>query len=141
MVEFALIAPIFFVALFGVFSLALYVVEVQVANQAVQAAARWGVAAANFSGGSPQCPEPAGSVPRGMLQAAQAAAGPFASSVTSSAGSASLSDAAAPAASVAGLARGTSGCQITLTLPYGGFGGFFGLGPHSITATAIDYQT
>ncbi|NNM96660.1 MAG: hypothetical protein HKL89_03520, partial [Candidatus Dormibacteraeota bacterium] len=86
--EFALIAPIFFALVFGIFSVATYVLEVQVANQSAQAAARWGVAAQNFvvpPGGTapaPQCP--AAPPPPGLIAAAQAAAGPFADSINSS---------------------------------------------------------
>ncbi len=136
MVEFALIAPIFFAAVIGLFSAVTYVLEVQVANQAAQAAARWGVAAVNFAaptGGAPlaaQCP--ATTVPTGMLSAAKSAAGPFAASMT-------VTDGGGTASS--GGANGSTYCQITVTIPVVGFGGYFGIGPASITATALDYVT
>ena len=145
MVEFALIAPLFFALVFGVFSASMYVLEVQVANQAAQAAARWGVAAQNFAvpSGSPvgtapapQCP--GASPPIGMLSAAKAAAGPFAASLslTDGGGTAVPGGTSAPSGTPS-----SSYCQITVSIPYVSFGGFFGLGPTSITATAIDYVT
>lgn len=141
MVEFALIAPLFFALVFGIFSASMYVLEVQVANQSAQAAARWGVAAQNFvvlSGATtatPQCP---GSPPNGMLSAAKAAAGPFAGSLslTDGGGTAVPGGTSAPSDTPS-----SSYCQITVTIPYVSFGGFFNLGPTSITATAIDYVT
>lgn len=138
-VEFAIVAPIFFAVVIGLVSAVTYVFETQIANQSAQAAARWGVAAANFAPGdptatppvapAPQCP--ATPAPAGMLQAASAAAGPLA-------GSLQLVDEAAPAE--AGVTSGGpgSGCEILVTVPYVGFGGFFGLGPTTITGTAID---
>ncbi|MHB1525089.1 MAG: TadE/TadG family type IV pilus assembly protein [Candidatus Dormibacteria bacterium] len=136
-VEFALIAPIFFATVIGLFSAVTYVLEVQVANQSAQAAARWGVAAANFSGSgptaSPSCPAAPALIPTGMVSAAKAAAGPFA-------GSLDLTDGGGTAVSGSG-ATGSYYCQITVTIPYVSFGGYFGLGPTSITATAIDYVT
>lgn len=137
-VEFALVAPFFFAVVLGIFSAATYVFEVQVANQAAQAAARWGVAAANWTGSpnaQPQCP--AATPPAAMLASARAAAGPFAASITAS----SLTAAAAPPPSSTGLGTATYGCQIQVTLPYVSFAGPFGLGPRTITATAVDYVT
>ena len=132
MVEFALVAPIFLAAVIGLFSAVMFVLEVQVANQAAQAAARWGVAAVNFSGGgpSPQCP--AGSPPSGMVNAAKSAAGPFATNL-------SVADGGGTATS--GGAVGSAFCQITVSIPTLGFGGYFGIGPKYVTATAVDYVT
>lgn len=140
LVEFALIAPIFFAAVFAVVSFSLYVLEVQVANQSAQAAARWAVAAQNFStpsGGvqsKPQCP--ASTPPPGMLAAAEAAAGPFAGSLASAG---AVVDNGATATS--GGAVGSYYCQVTVSLPYVAFTGLLGIGPRSIAATAIDYVT
>ncbi|MDA8394247.1 MAG: pilus assembly protein [Candidatus Dormibacteraeota bacterium] len=132
MVEFALVAPIFMAAVIGLFSAVMFVLEVQVANQSAQAAARWGVAAVNFSGAgpSPQCP--GGSPPSGMVSAAKAAAGPFATSL-------SVTDGGGTA--TGGGAVGSAFCQITVSIPTLGFGGYFGIGPKYVTATAIDYVT
>jgi Flp pilus assembly pilin Flp len=132
MVEFALVAPIFLAAVIGLFSAVMFVLEVQVANQAAQAAARWGVAAVNFSGATPgpQCPDV--SPPSGMVNAAKAAAGPFATNL-------SISDAGGTATS--GGAVGSAFCQITISIPTLGFGGYFGIGPKYVTATAVDYVT
>lgn len=49
LVEFALIAPVFFFTILGVFAGSAYVLEAQVANQAAQAAARWAVASSNLA--------------------------------------------------------------------------------------------
>ena len=137
MVEFALVAPIFLAAVIGLFSAVMFVLEVQVANQAAQAAARWGVAAVNFSGvsPSPQCPDvsPPPSPPPGMVSAAKAAAGPFATSL-------SVTDVGGTG-TASGGADGSAFCQITVSIPTLGFGGYFGIGPKSVTATAIDYVT
>lgn len=135
MVEFALIAPLFFLMVFGIFSAATYVLEVQIANQSAQAAARWAVAAANLT--SSQCistsalaPPPAGAT--GMYQAARAAAGPFATSL-------SLEEVSSP--TPATVTPSAQGCETQVTIPYVSFGGFFDLGPTHITATAFDYVT
>ncbi len=135
MVEFALIAPLFFLMVFGIFSAATYVLEVQIANQSAQAAARWAVAAENLA--SSQCtstsalaPPPAGAT--GMYQAARAAAGPFATSL-------SLQE--VNSLTPASVSPSADGCETQVTIPYVSFGGFFNLGPTSITATAIDYVT
>lgn len=132
-VEFALVAPIFFALLVAIFSVCTYVLEVQVANDAAQTAARWGVLANNFAGSpaEPQCPSP--TPPRGMIRAAQSGAGPFAGSITW----ATMQDSAAPTSG--NLAAGTYGCEVRVTIPYVSFGGYFGLGPHQISATAVDY--
>ena len=138
MVEFALVAPFFFAVVVGIVSAATYVFEVQVANDAAQASARWGVASVNWTGSptaGPQCP--ASPPPAAMLAAARAAAGPFAGSITDS----TLSAAAAPPTSSTGLGSGTYGCEIQVTLPFVNFAGYFGLGPRTITATAVDYVT
>lgn len=138
MVEFAVVAPLFFAAVVGIFSGATYVLEVQVANDSAQAAARWGVASVNWSTTpthSPQCP--GAPPPAAMVASARAAAGPFAATITA----ATLTDRAAPAPSSTGLPGGTYGCEIQVTLPYVNFAGYFGLGPRTITATAIDYVT
>lgn len=132
MVEFALVAPIFMAAVIGLFSAVMFVLQVQVANQSAQAAARWGVAAVNFTGtgtsASPQCPD--ASPPPGMVSAARAAAGPFATSL-------SVTDGGATSGGVVPSAY----CQITVSIPTLGFGGYFGIGPKYVTATAIDYRT
>ena len=132
MVEFALVAPIFLAAVIGLFSAVVFVLEVQVANQSAQAAARWGVAAVNFSGTSPSPQCPAVTPPTGMVTAAKAAAGPFATnlSVTDGGGTATT-----------GGAVGSAYCQITVSIPTLGFGGYFGIGPKYVTATAVDYVT
>lgn len=135
LVEFALVAPLFFAALFGLFSVALYIFEVQVANQSAQAAARWGVAQCNFSStcspsaSVPQCP--AGPAPAGMEAAAAAAAGPFA-------GSLAITDQGGTGPTYAG---GAYYCQITVTIPFGAAAGLFGLAPQDVSATAVDYVT
>lgn len=145
MVEFALVAPIFFAMVIGLISAVTYVFEVQVANDSAQAAARWAVAAINFNAGAipgPQCPSP--TPPSGpsstMMSVARQAAGPLASSLVYNV---TLVNAAAPAESgVSGGSSGTlTGCEITVTVPFVSFGGYFGIGPRSITATAIDYVT
>ncbi len=132
MVEFALVAPIFLAAVIGLFSAVIFVLEVQVANQAAQAAARWGVAAVNFSGTgpSPQCPD--ATPPTGMVSAAKSAAGPFATNL-------SVADGGGTATT--GGAVGSAFCQITVSIPTLGFGGYFGIGPKYVTATAVDYVT
>lgn len=140
MVEFALVAPIFFALVVGLFSAATYVFEVQVANQSAQAAARWAVATSNFSAGdasasppvapTPQCPST--DPPAGMITTAKSAAGPLAGSID-------LTDLAAPAESGVSAGGTASGCEIQVTVPYVSFGGFFDIGPKDITATAIDY--
>ena len=132
LVEFALVAPIVFGVLIGFFSVATYVFEVQVANQAAQAASRWAVARDNFAGtpATLQCPD--SPPPPGMVKVAQAAAGFLAGSLSV------VDKAASPGSS---LQNGSYGCQIEVTVPYVSFGGYFGLGPPSITATAIDYVT
>ncbi len=135
LVEFALIAPIFFAVVFGLFSVVAYVFEVQVANQSAEAAARWGVAQCNYSSScnpaasAPRCP--AVVPPDGMVNAARAAAGPFA-------GSLQLTDLGGTGPSYASEAQY---CQITVTIPSVSFGRFFGLGPPNVVATAIDYVT
>ena len=126
-------APIFFATLIALVSVCTYVFEVQVANDSAQAAARWGVLAANFSGTPPTLQCPSAPPPPDMIRAAQNAAGPFAGSINE----ATVQDsAAAPAAS---LASGTYGCEVRVTIPYVSFGGYFDLGPTVITATAVDY--
>lgn len=137
--EFALIAPIFFGLVFAIVNFSLYVLEVQVANQSAQAAGRWAVAAQNAVVSStvqpttaPAPPCPASPAPSGMKAAAQAAAGPFA-------GSLSVTDVGGTATT--GPAIGSYYCQVTVTVPYTGFAGFFGIGPRTISASAIDYVT
>lgn len=136
-VEFALVGPILLLTMIGLASAVWFVVESQVANYAAQAAARWSVAAADFSTATPavpQCTDPSGSTtaPPNMIKAAAAAAGPFAGEMTAS----SLQTSLAPVANGGGY-----GCTVTVTLPYASFGGFFNFGPKTITATAIDYVT
>ncbi|MHB1576435.1 MAG: TadE family protein [Candidatus Dormibacteria bacterium] len=138
MVEFALIAPLFFALVIGLFSVTTYVFEVQIANDSAQAAARWGVAAVNFTGSSvPPCPsatDPSGPYST-MLATAQRAAGPLAGSIQY--GKTLINNVAPPPEG--GSSSPTPGCQITVSVPFVGFGGFFG--PRQITATAIDYVT
>lgn len=135
MVEFALVAPLFFALLIGIFSATTYVFEVQVANDSAQAAARWGVASANFAGATPAPQCSGGAPPAGMVSAAQAAAGPLASSITA----ATMTVSAATPSAASGLNTSTDGCHVEVTVPYVSFGGFFDLGPTHITATAVDY--
>ncbi len=132
-VEFALVAPIFFALLVAIFSVCTYVLEVQVANDSAQAAARWAVVAANFSGSPPALQCPSAPTPPDMVRAARSGAGPFAGSINGS----TVQDSAAP--TPATIASGTYGCQVRVTIPYFSFGGYFGLGPAAITATAVDY--
>lgn len=129
-VEFALVAPIFFALVIGIFSACTYVLEVQVANDSAQSAARWGVLEANFAGTPPVPQCPSSTPPDGMVKAARGAAGPFAASVQV------VDSAATPPATAA---PGTYGCEVQVTIPYVSFGGYFGLGPREITATAVDY--
>lgn len=134
LVEFALIAPLFFGLVFATMAGAMYVFEVQVANQAAQAGARWAVAAANFPQpvdvtNPPGCPGVEAPVPlnSGILAAAEAAAGPFASSMTVEYASASNG--------------GSPGCQVFVEIPYVGLGGLLGFLPTVVKATGIDYVT
>lgn len=136
-VEFALIAPLFFAMVIGLISAATYVFEAQVANDSAQAAARWAIAAANFTGTTPAPQCPSSVAPAGMVSVAKSAAGPLAGSITS----ATITDLGATAPAGSGLAAGTYGCEIQVTVPYVSFGGFFDLGPTHITATAVDYVT
>ncbi len=130
MVEFALVAPIFFAAMVGLVMAVMYVFEVQVANQAAQAAARWAVVVSNYSSttNAPQC---GGTAPSGMVTAARAAAGPYAASITTT----TLGDYAVTGPASLGS---PTGCRITVSLPFSGSGGFF-FGPPTIVATAVDY--
>lgn len=130
-VEFALIAPIFFAMVIGLFGAVTYVFEVQVANDAAQAAARWGIASANFVGNVNQCQgQPP---PSGMVSAATAAAGPLAGSLQVTTG--------APANFTPSIDGGisTDYCYVQVQVPFVGFGGLFNLGPRHITANAVDY--
>lgn len=136
-VEFALIAPLFFAMVIGLISAATYVFEVQVANDSAQAAARWAIAAANFTGSTPAPQCPSAVAPAGMVAVARSAAGPLAGSINAS----TITDLGASASAGSGLAAGTYGCEIQVTVPYVSFGGFFDLGPTHITATAVDYVT
>lgn len=129
-VEFALVAPIFFATVIGISSVCTYVLEVQVANDSAQAAARWGVMAGNFAGTPSTIQCPSSPPPAGMVRAAQSGAGPFAGSITL------LDFSATPPPN---SATGTYGCEVQVTIPYFSFGGYFNLGPSQITATAVDY--
>lgn len=134
LVEFALIAPLFFGLILATIAGSLYVFEVQVANDAAQAGARWAVAAENFPQpvspvNPPGCPTSEEVVPTssGISLAARAAAGPFASSMV--------------VEYVAASSGGSSGCQVFVTIPYVRLGGLLGFLPASVGAMAIDYVT
>lgn len=140
LVEFALVGGLFIFTILGMITLSLYVFEVQAANQAVQAAARWAVAGIHLqSPGAgqialPPCgrnASPAGQPPAGMLTVAQAAVGPFAGSITTTTMQTATPD----------TAQGTIGCVVTVTLPYRSFGLPFGLSLGDVTASATDYVT
>jgi hypothetical protein len=75
-----------------------------------------------------------------MVGTAQKAAGPLAGSIVY--GTTLFNQAAPPEAGVTTATGGAlTGCEITVTVPFVSFGGYFGLGPRSITATAVDYVT
>ncbi len=144
LVEFAMVGALFLFTIMGMMTLALYVFEVQAANRAVQAAARWAVAGVNMKqltgaqGNTlvPECgpngPLP-GVAPSGMLNSAQAAAGPFAPSITSTTLETAVPNTA--------YTNEGPGCVVTVTLPYRAFGLPFGLSLGNVTATATDYVT
>lgn len=140
-VEFALVGSIFLLVVGALMSAALYVFEVQMANDSAQAAARWAVAVTNYSSttSAPQCTvSPATAPPAGMISAAKAAAGPFASGLT-------LTTSIPSNANVSTGANNASedqlGCTVKVSVPNILFGGWVPFGPHNITAVAVDYET
>ncbi|HUY60488.1 MAG TPA: TadE family protein [Candidatus Dormibacteraeota bacterium] len=132
--EFALVAPIFLMTMFGLVNAVWFVFETQAVTYASRAAARWAVAQANYDPTTGTVPCTAGGAtpaPPGMLQAAQAAAGPFAGAITTSTLTTDL-----PSDPAYGL-----GCQVTVKLPFSFFGGIFHIGPTRVTSVATDYVT
>ncbi|MGB6771417.1 MAG: TadE family protein [Candidatus Dormiibacterota bacterium] len=146
-VEFALVGSIFLLVVGALLSGALYVFEVQMANDSAQAAARWAVAVTNYtvpaSGTTPLPQCTAGGTtapPAGMISAAKAAAGPFAGGLT-------LTTSTPNNANVSTGSNGPNGgtdqagCTVTVSVPNILFGGWVPFGPHNITAVAVDYET
>jgi Flp pilus assembly protein TadG len=147
-VEFALVGSLLVLTVLGIISACWFVVESQVANYAVQAAARWSVAAANFDNGlSPPAPwcstgtagtytSTSGVQANGVTVVAIAAkaAGPFSGAITSS----TLE--MTPTATTIGT-NAPEGCEFKVVLTYASFGGLFKVGPTTITAYAVDYVT
>ncbi len=134
LVEFALVAPIFLMTMFGLVNAVWFVFETQAVTYAARAAGRWAVAQANYdpTTGTVQCTaSPATPAPTGMLQAARAAAGPFAGAINT--GTLTTSTPSDPAFGL--------GCQVTVKLPFSFFGGIFHIGPTHVTSVATDYVT
>lgn len=142
LVEFALVAGIFFLTLIGLVSAVEFVFEAQVANDAAQAAAEWSVGACNTTASCTgadtlnvlQC---GALVPPGMVAAAQQAAGPFAGDLAQPG---AIATQLTPESS-SSLPNGSSGCEVTVTLPYSLLGGYFGFGGTKVRASATDYIT
>lgn len=114
LVEFALVAPLFFFLVFAMFAGTWYVLEVSAVTNAAREAVRWEIATSNFTSSAdsptPWCAVSSGSnVPVGMTQAAQATAGPFASEITA----ATITN----TATYNTLSQPDS-CTVTLAIPY-----------------------
>lgn len=129
-VEFALVAPLFFSLVWALFAGAWYVLEVSAVTNAAREAASWEVAAANYvtvNGASePYCEDTGNTVPGALRAAAAATAGPFSSDVTNS-------------ATITNASNSAGTCTVTLTVPYSPLTSLVPLGPGTITSSSTAY--
>lgn len=141
LVEFALVAPLFFLLLWGIFAGAWYVLEVSAVTNAAREAASWEVAGANFTTVTPASGSPlsepycmagtGATVPAGLVTAAVSTAGPFAQEIRTAAADGELTN--GPGASGA---NGTGECTVSITIPYSPLETFVQLGPRDITSSS-----
>lgn len=128
--EFALVAPLFFLLVWGLFAGAWYVLEVSAVTNAAREAASWEVAAANYvtvNGVSePYCQDTGDTVPSALRGAAAATAGPFSGEITNS-------------ATIANGSNSTGTCTVTLTVPYSPITSLVRIGPGTITSSITAY--
>ena len=130
MVEFALVAPLFFFLLWALFSGVWYVLEVSAITNAVREAASWEIAGSNFTpvGGSPQpyCTDSANPLPTKLVQAAAATAGPLSQAV----------DTAAATGHMTNTAGSPTTCTVTITVPYTPLTSLVPIGSSSVTSSS-----
>ncbi len=151
LVEFALVAPLFFFLIWALFSGIWYVLEVSAVTNAAREAASWEVAASNFiqvtgpaptyqtypgpycmySGSTGTTVDPTDST-NGLVAAAAATAGPFAQEVMAAEGSGNISNTPNAASDT---------CTVTITIPYTPLEAFVRIGPSTITASSTAYWT
>jgi len=127
-VEFALVAPLFFLMVMGIMEGAWYVFEVSAINNSARTAARWEVAAANYQPGVTPLPDCAATpiVNAPLVAPAQAAAGPFASAITTS----TLQNTAYDPSGSA-----VTGCTVTITVNFTPLTSLIRLGSSTISST------
>ena len=137
LVEFALIAPLFFLLLWGVVDGAWFVFEVSAVSNSATQAVRWEIAAQNWCTNQPSCPNfdqpycdqpgPA-NIPVAMVQAAEAGAGPFSGSVAVGIANTPVVASASDPAVV--------GCTVTVSVPFSPLADLIHIGPSTISSTA-----
>lgn len=142
LVEFALVAPLFFFVLFALFAGGWYVLEVSAVTNAAREAVSWEIATEHFAnvGTSsapllePYCMDTNNTLPAGLVAAAAATAGPFAQEVYSAAGAGKITN-----TGTAGSSADQSTCSVTITLPFVPLQSFVRLGPTSVTSSSTAY--
>lgn len=143
LVEFALIAPLFFFVLFALFAVAWYVLEVSAVTNAAREAVSWEIATEHFATitstsafpvSEPYCVDTGNTLPPGLVAAAASTAGPFSQEVYSALGSGDISN-----TGTTGSATDQSTCTVTITLPFVPLQSFVHLGPTSVTSSSTAY--
>ncbi len=141
LVEFALIAPLFFFLLWVVVDGAWFVFEVSAVSNSATQAVRWEIAVQNWCANQPTClkgsqyynepycdqPGP-DNIPLAMVQAAEAGAGPFASSVAVGMDNTVVTDTASGTAVI--------GCTVRVSVPFSPLADLIHFGPSTISSTA-----
>lgn len=137
LVEFALAAPVFFLLLGGIVDGAWYVLEVSAVSNSATQAVRWEIASQNWCTDQatctqldqPYCDQPTSdNVPSGMLQAAQAGAGPFAGAVGGGISNSAVLDSSGTLVS----------CKVTVTAPFSPLAALVHIGPSNVSSTITE---
>lgn len=129
-IEFALVAPLFLLLVWGIIAGAWYVLEVSAVTNSAREAVSWEVAAQNWTsvngGPAPYCADTGSTVPSALRAAAASTAGPFSGAVTNSG---TITNVSGPA--------GT--CTVTLSVPYTPLISLVDIGPSTITSSSTAY--
>ncbi len=127
LVEFALVAPLFLVLVWGLIAGTWYVLELSAVTNAAREAASWEAAGANFvtvgTASEPYCMDSGNTLPPGLIAAAASTAGPFSQQVQ------------APSA-LTNTSASSNACTVTITVPYTPLASLLPFGPSTIKSSS-----